>query len=985
MNRRLATTALAGLMAWSASAQNLVTNGGFESPVVPSSPGYVNYAAGSTGITGWTVDTTPADGVSLQKLNAFGPSSGSQSVQLTGATAYSAGGGVRQTITTTPGTTYEISIGLGSRSAAGAKGWFNFGGVLTPLTGPVANAWTTTNWQVTATSSSTLIDVFGTNGAGSAQLIIDNVSVTTLSPPTLTTQPASSTNYAGNTARFSVAAIGPAPLSYQWHFNTNTALPAGTNATLVLPNAQDAGTYGVIITNAYGAVTSSVATLTLLPNLTINGDFEADAPATHAAGTALTGWSVDVTPGDGVDNHPASYFGNTQVPNTQVIQLCGASTYTFGGGMSQTIATTPGTTYLVSIDVANRQNGTTTGNLDFGGQSYALTASSKTFSTLTWEITASGASTVIDITGSTSSGSSQLMIDNVRVTPVSLPAITAEPQSRTNYAGTAASFTVAGTGATSYQWYFNTNTAITDATSAILAFANVQPIDAGTYSVVLSNIAGAVTSSIVTLTVLPNLTVNPDFESPVVSSYATYTAGSAGLTGWTVDFTPPDGATLGRKGAFGTSNDTQFVQLCGAPGYTTGGGISQTIATEPGYIYNVSIDVAARSATPASGTFYFGSQSQSLTASSLTTFQTLTFQFTATDASTVIDITGDPTSGAHQLFVDNVFVVQGVGSPPSITGEPQSRTNAVGTTASFSVTAGGLAPLSYQWYYNTSTPLPAGTNATLTLANVQGSDAGTYSVIVTNSVNSATSSVVTLTVVTNLTVQNWDFELPNFNANFPAGDAGGLPGWIVDTAPDDGVRVGTAGFFNGSITNNSSRFLALSGGPGDIFVNGGGIHQTIGTTPGATYTISLDVAARSSAPATGNLSFGGQTFSLTALSLTDFTNLTFSAVASNSLTVIDITGDPFSSSQQLLIDNLQVVLQPTVNTEPTNITAVVNGSSLDLSWPSDHIGWTLQVQTNQLNAGLGTNWFAWPGSDTTNAVSIPLNLAPTVFMRLVYP
>jgi hypothetical protein len=66
--------------------------------------------------------------------------------------------------------------------------------------------------------------------------------------------------------------------------------------------------------------------------------------------------------------------------------------------------------------------------------------------------------------------------------------------------------------------------------------------------------------------------------------------------------------------------------------------------------------------------------------------------------------------------------------------------------------------------------------------------------------------------------------------------------------------------------------------------------------------------------------------------------------------------------------------------------ALVNGSNLDVSWPSSHTGWQLQVQTNALPTGLSTNWVAWPGSTTTNQVSVPVNVAnPSVFLRLVYP
>ena len=76
----------------------------------------------------------------------------------------------------------------------------------------------------------------------------------------------------------------------------------------------------------------------------------------------------------------------------------------------------------------------------------------------------------------------------------------------------------------------------------------------------------------------------------------------------------------------------------------------------------------------------------------------------------------------------------------------------------------------------------------------------------------------------------------------------------------------------------------------------------------------------------------------------------------------------------------------TVNTGRTNITLVVNGNQLDLSWPADHIGWRLQAQTNPISVGLLSNWFDVPGSTSTNEIIMPVNPANgAVFYRLVYP
>ena len=80
-----------------------------------------------------------------------------------------------------------------------------------------------------------------------------------------------------------------------------------------------------------------------------------------------------------------------------------------------------------------------------------------------------------------------------------------------------------------------------------------------------------------------------------------------------------------------------------------------------------------------------------------------------------------------------------------ITTQPMSQTVDAGTNVVFSVTATGNATLKYQWYLD-GTAISGKTKATLTLNNVKASDDGTYSVIVTNGVGSATSDPATLAV-----------------------------------------------------------------------------------------------------------------------------------------------------------------------------------------------------------------------------------------------
>ena len=81
-----------------------------------------------------------------------------------------------------------------------------------------------------------------------------------------------------------------------------------------------------------------------------------------------------------------------------------------------------------------------------------------------------------------------------------------------------------------------------------------------------------------------------------------------------------------------------------------------------------------------------------------------------------------------------------------------------------------------------------------------------------------------------------------------------------------------------------------------------------------------------------------------------------------------------------------LVVGSSVNTTPINIVSSVSGNQLTLSWPANHIGWSLRTQTNSRSAGLGTNWFVVGGSTTTNQMTFPVNPAnPTVFFRLAYP
>jgi len=76
---------------------------------------------------------------------------------------------------------------------------------------------------------------------------------------------------------------------------------------------------------------------------------------------------------------------------------------------------------------------------------------------------------------------------------------------------------------------------------------------------------------------------------------------------------------------------------------------------------------------------------------------------------------------------------------------------------------------------------------------------------------------------------------------------------------------------------------------------------------------------------------------------------------------------------------------PPVPTTPTNLLCSVSNKTLTLSWPSNYLGWVLQVQTNSLTTGLTSHWVAIPGSSSVTTTNLPLGgTNPSVFYRLMY-
>lgn len=107
-----------------------------------------------------------------------------------------------------------------------------------------------------------------------------------------------------------------------------------------------------------------------------------------------------------------------------------------------------------------------------------------------------------------------------------------------------------------------------------------------------------------------------------------------------------------------------------------------------------------------------------------------------------------------------------LGASPAILSQPQSQSVAAGGTAQFSITATGIPAPSYQWFFN-GNPFNGATASTLSFTNARSTDAGEYTVVVTNALGSVTSATATLTVTA----------APVTSPPTSGGGGGGAPSW----------------------------------------------------------------------------------------------------------------------------------------------------------------------------------------------------------------
>ena len=653
-----------------------------------------------------------------------------------------------------------------------------------------------------ASDSGAQFDVVVSNATGTVTSTVATLTVNPAAvPPSITTQPANVTVTAPASAGFSVAAVGDAPLSYQWRRN-GANISGATGATYELnPTAvSDSGAqFSVVVSNAAGTITSANAALTVFsggggePNALFDVHFNSNADGfayvddlfrgteepSYASGAYIasggfTGGALRVAIGGINSQNVSNMSGGWQRSFTLGVPT--SVTLSFRYRLTETAEYEEDefSQMLVSVDgvlrglspndyIAQVVGGgpTTTGwrlvQIDLGtlGPGTHMVAlggynNQKTYPDETVEV----------------------LIDDVAVldTTPTPPSITTQPANITATEPAAASFSVvaAGPAPLAYQWRKN-GVPMSGATSSSYVVDPTGVADNGAqFSVVVTNGGGSVTSASATLTVNlapvpPSILSQPasvTVTAPGAANFSVVATGDepmsyqwrrngvdiGGATSSSYSLNPTAVADSGAQFSVRVTNAAGTVTSASATLTVNPAPVPPSITTQPANL-TITAPNAANFSVVATGDAPLsyqwrrhGSDISGATSSSYALNPTAVADSGAQFDVVVSNAAGTVTSSAATLTVNPAPV------PPSITTQPANLTVTAPNQASFSVVATGDAPLSYQWRRNGS-DISGATSSSYVLNPTAVSDSGAqFDVVVTNGVGTITSAAATLTV-----------------------------------------------------------------------------------------------------------------------------------------------------------------------------------------------------------------------------------------------
>ena len=546
--------------------------------------------------------------------------------------------------------------------------------------------------------------------------------------PVITSQPQSQTVLIGSNATFSVSASGAAPLSYVWYQSGN-AIAGATDSSYTITTAQafNAGPYQVGVLGSDGGYTmSSPATLTVntqAVNL-IDVDFGVGTVSAKSGPAAVGQTANDFWNLYTRDDGSGGYLWYALVTNLQWAggrpTTASMQVYNAPGAWGNNVADAMYGTYVYSLDPVHAMTTVVLTNLPTGTFDFYVYGHEPNDSAITsYEL----------VVGTSSQGVKSSVGPGWNTT------VWHEGVHYVPYRGVSVSV---GQAVTIYARPGNTATS----PYGVLSGLQIVQMQGGTLvdpAVVLNGSTNQFSAIGATVVISAAVTgtvplTNQWFlnGAPLSDDGRVVGSTTASLTLQGVQTNDAGSYWLAVTNAVGSATSaTATVNVGNAPVITVQPQ-SQTVATGG----TVSFTSDGTGSQPLGYQWYLGTTALSDDAhrtGSTTATLSLT-NVTANDAGTYTMVLSNAYGTATSVAATLTTLV-----PPAMTTQPIGRSVPAGLPTVFSATVSGTTPLSYQWQLNGSN-LPGATSTNFTIAAVGPLDLGTYTLVVTNSVGSITSS-----------------------------------------------------------------------------------------------------------------------------------------------------------------------------------------------------------------------------------------------------
>jgi hypothetical protein len=349
--------------------------------------------------------------------------------------------------------------------------------------------------------------------------------------------------------------------------------------------------------------------------------------------------------------------------------------------------------------------------------------------------------------------------------------------------------------------------------------------------------------------VAPTITTQPSSKTITAGQTATFTVAASGTSPMTYQWSKNGTAMSGVTSSTYTTpaetmtdnNATFSVMVSNSAGNATSStailtvnaaAVAPTITSQPSsQSVNVgqtaTFNVAATGTSPM--TYQWSKNSVAISGATSSTYTTpaeTTADNKAAFAVTVSNSAGSAASSPAVLTVNSVVTA------PAILTQPANQTVIAGQTATFTVSASGTSPMTYQWSKNGVAISGATSSSYTTPAETSSDNSAKFTAVVTNSAGSATSNAATLTVSASTLILNSSASSLTFG----------------------NVNVSSAATQNVTLTNSGNSTITVSGvtlaGAG---FNASGVSTGLIMNPGQTATLAVTFDPSAAGSVTGNV------------------------------------------------------------------------------------------------------------------------------------